>query len=139
MTTEEKKQATVNKLAETRKKRTKPANQIVTEMPLLKGDIITFKVPEKGCAGDLYGVETSNIEYDYILDSVGRKVSVRSLVGIRNNGIDIKGDNRDARCDNFLAMLDEVGEKSYKVANVRTLPSVRAEWSDRRIVNWEEA
>ena len=139
MTTEEKKQATANKLAETRKKRTKAANQIVTEMPLLKGDTITFKVPDKGCAGDLYGVETNGIEYDYILDSVGRKVSVKSLVGRRGNGIDIKGNERDERCNNFLAMLDEIGEKSYKVANVRTLPSVRAEWSDQRIVNWEEA
>ena len=137
MKTEERKKATADKLAAMRKTRTKDANNTVTDMPLLEGDVVTFKVPEDGCAGDLYKViNNAGVEYDAILDSKGRPVSVKALVGRRGNGIDTQGDTRDERCNSLLALLDEKSELSYKVVSIRTLPSTRKEWNDQRIINW---
>lgn len=139
MTTEEKKQKTAEKLAAARTKRTTTPSQRVNEMPLLIGDTITFVVPEGGCAGDLYDVNTDGVEFDFILDKKGRRVSVKSLVGRKGNGIDVEGETRDERCNAFLALLDEKGEISYKVENLRVLPSTRADWDSQRIVNWAKA
>ena len=139
MTTEEKKQKTAEKLAAARAKRTTTPSRRVTEMPLLVGDTITFAVPENGCAGDLYGINTDSVEFDYILDVTGRKVSVKSLVGLKGNGINVDGETRDERCDAFLALIDEKGEISFKVVNLRVLPSTRADWDAQRIVNWKQA
>lgn len=139
MTTEEKKQKTAEKLAAARAKRTTTPSQRVTEMPLLVGDTIAFAVPENGCAGDLYGINTNGVEFDYILDTNGRKVSVKSLVGRKGNGINVDGETRDERCDAFLALIDEKGEISFRVANLRVLPSTRADWDAQRIVNWQQA
>ena len=139
MTTEEKKQKTAEKLAAARAKRTTTPSQRVTEMPLLVGDTITFVVPENGCAGDLYNINTTGIEFDYILDASGRKVSVKSLVGRKGNGINVDGETRDERCDAFLALIDEKGEISFRVSNLRVLPSTRADWDAQRIVNWQQA
>lgn len=153
MTTEE-----IQKLREESEKRKKEEratrtsnNQRARELPLLKGTVLTFRVPESGFANDLYKVQKDGINFDYLLDSTGRKVSCKSLFVFRNNGINVTGDEKDERCDNFLARLDALtkrneetgeietrGEISIKVKDLRVLPSIREGWDDQRIITWEE-
>ena len=146
MTTEEKKQKTAQAIAEFVASATAAGapnlNRRVVDVPLMEGDVITFKVDENQSASDLLSIESienSDNKYYAITDANGRKISTTSLIGRKSNGIDVNGDTTVERITAFLDMIDEKGEVSFKVAKLRVLPSTRPEFNAQRIITWAKA
>ena len=146
MTTEEKKQKTAQAIAEFVASATAAGapnlNRRVVDVPLMEGDVITFKVDENQSASDLLSIESiegSDNKFYAIADANGRKISTTSLIGRKGNGIDVDGDTTVERITAFLDMIDEKGEVSFKVAKQRVLPSTRPEYNAQRIITWAKA
>ena len=144
MTTEEKKQKTSEALtaffANAAANGGPDVSRRVYDCPLMEGDVVTFKVTDEQSASDLLKFNDNNgVKFYAIVAADGREVSTTSLIGRKNNGVDVDGDTTAERIANFLDLIDERGEISLKVAKLRVLPSTRADFNAQRIITWAEA
>lgn len=107
-----------------------------SNMPIMEGDVLTFKVPDKGTAMDVLlnvpasvqpasnGRPARNINaWAALVTADGRRVSFTQLFKRPGNGLGLSGATPKARCIAFLTLLQERNEISVTVNKVRIQPS----------------